>query len=55
MSSAATLGFSPDEVVNSIGLGLVVVDSDLNILLWNDWMSRHSRIAGDPPSEAARN
>jgi len=47
MSSAATLGFSPDEVVNSIGLGLVVVDSDLNILLWNDWMSRHSRITGE--------
>ncbi len=47
MSSAAPLGFSPDEVVNSIGLGLVVVDSELNILLWNDWMRRHSRIASD--------
>jgi len=47
MSSAAPLGFSPDEVVNSIGLGLVVVDSELNILLWNDWMRRHSRIESE--------
>jgi len=47
MSSAAPLGFSSDEVVNSIGLGLVVVDSELNILLWNDWMTRHSRITSE--------
>ena len=44
MSSPVPLGFSADEVVNSVNLGLVVVDHDLNILLWNDWMSRHSRI-----------
>ncbi|ASU39741.1 diguanylate cyclase [Herbaspirillum sp. meg3] len=44
MSSPVPLGFSADEVVNNVNLGLVVVDRDLQILLWNDWMSRHSRI-----------
>lgn len=37
-------GFSADEVVNSVNLGLIVVDQDLKIQLWNDWMARHSRV-----------
>ena len=45
MSSNVTLGFSTEQVVNSINLGLIVVGEDLGILLWNDWMSRHSGIS----------
>jgi len=45
MSSPGPLGFSTDEVVNNVNLGLIVVDHELRIQLWNNWMSRHSRIA----------
>lgn len=37
--------FEATEVFDSINLGLVVVDPDLKIVLWNQWMARHSRIA----------
>lgn len=43
--SSISIGFSTDEVVNSVNFGLIVVDHDLQILLWNDWMSRHSRMS----------
>lgn len=45
MSRTVSLGFSSDDVINKVSLGLIVVGSDWKILLWNDWMSRHSRIA----------
>jgi len=42
MSSNVPLGFSTDQVINGVNLGLIVVGENLEILLWNDWMSRHS-------------
>jgi predicted signal transduction protein with EAL and GGDEF domain len=47
MSSPVSYGFSTDEVVNRVNMGLIVVGRDWQILLWNDWMSRHSRIPRD--------
>jgi diguanylate cyclase (GGDEF)-like protein len=45
MSRTVSPGFSSDDVINKVSLGLIVVGYDWKILLWNDWMSRHSRIA----------
>jgi diguanylate cyclase (GGDEF)-like protein len=45
VSRTVSLGFSSDDVINKVSLGLIVVGRDWKILLWNDWMSRHSRIA----------
>lgn len=39
--------FSLDSIVNTISLGLIVVDSEENILLWNDWIAKHSDIAAE--------
>ena len=33
-----------ESIISSINMGLIVVDSDENILLWNDWIVRHSDI-----------
>lgn len=43
--SSPVLHFDAAEVFDSINLGLIVVDHDLQIVLWNQWMARHSRIA----------
>lgn len=34
-----------EKVFNAINLGLIVVDTDCKVLLWNDWVSRHSLIS----------
>jgi len=44
--------FEAIEVFDSINLGLIVVDPDLKIVLWNQWMARHSRITQE---QALRN
>ncbi len=44
MSAFVAGGISADVVFDSLDLGLVVLDKDFNILLWNDWMQRHSGI-----------
>ncbi|EJN07422.1 GGDEF domain-containing protein [Herbaspirillum sp. YR522] len=35
---------SAQEVLNNLHLGLIALDRDFNILLWNDWMERHSAV-----------
>ncbi|MDO9191487.1 MAG: GGDEF domain-containing protein [Undibacterium sp.] len=35
---------SLESIMSSINMGLIVVDSDENILLWNDWIVKHSDI-----------
>jgi diguanylate cyclase (GGDEF)-like protein len=37
------------QIFNTINLGLIVVDMSGNVLLWNDWVVKHSRI---PATEA---
>ncbi len=36
--------FSLDGIVNTINLGIIIIDADENILLWNDWVARHSGV-----------
>ncbi|MES2049122.1 MAG: diguanylate cyclase [Pseudomonadota bacterium] len=33
-----------ESIISSINMGLIVVDADENILLWNDWVVKHSEI-----------
>jgi len=44
MSSNVSHEFSTAQVVNNVNLGLIVVAQELQVVLWNDWMSRHSGI-----------
>ena len=44
MSSFVAGGISTDVVLDNLNLGLVVLDKDFNILLWNGWMERHGGI-----------
>ena len=34
-----------ESIIGSINMGLIVVDNDENILLWNDWVVKHSGIS----------
>ncbi len=45
MSTSVASAVAADVVFDSLALGLVALDKDFNILLWNDWMARHSGIA----------
>lgn len=36
--------FDMQDVLNAIKLGLIIVDTDGKILLWNDWIAKHSGI-----------
>ena len=38
-----------DEILNTISLGLIVLDADQTVLLWNGWVERYS---GIPASQA---
>ncbi|WDZ97881.1 GGDEF domain-containing protein [Herbaspirillum sp. WKF16] len=51
MSSFVPGRFAADDVYNHLNFGLVMLDKDFNILLWNDWMVRHSHV----PAEGALN
>lgn len=33
-----------EKVFNAISLGLILVDADERVLLWNDWLARHSEL-----------
>lgn len=44
MSSLIPGAITADAVLDNLNLGLVVLDKDFNILLWNGWMERHARI-----------
>ena len=48
MSGPIASGVTANVVFDNLNLGLIVLDKDFNILLWNGWMERHSGI------EAAR-
>ena len=34
-----------ENIISSINMGLIVVDSDENILLWNEWIVKHSEVS----------
>ncbi|NUU00276.1 sensor domain-containing diguanylate cyclase [Herbaspirillum robiniae] len=51
MSSMVAGRFSAEDVYNNLNLGLIMLDKDFNILLWNEWMVRHSHV----PAESALN
>lgn len=51
MNSFVPGRFAADDVYNHLNCGLVMLDKDFNILLWNDWMVRHSHV----PAESALN
>lgn len=36
-----------ESIISSINMGLIVVDADENILLWNDWIVKHSEVPKD--------
>lgn len=44
MSRFVLGGITADAVFDNLNLGLIVLDKDFNILLWNGWMERHSGI-----------
>jgi len=44
MSSFVPGRITADAVLDNLNLGLVVLDKDFNILLWNGWMERHGGI-----------
>ncbi|HZG21239.1 MAG TPA: GGDEF domain-containing protein [Herbaspirillum sp.] len=44
MSSFLAGRFRPEDVYDQLNCGLVMLDRDLNILLWNAWLARHSRV-----------
>lgn len=47
MSTLVPGRFTAEEVFNNLNLGLIMLDKDFNILLWNAWMERHSRVPSD--------
>ncbi|WP_340121166.1 diguanylate cyclase [Methylobacter svalbardensis] len=44
MNTIDTRRFGVDDISNAINLGLIVVDADGQILLWNNWIAKHSGI-----------
>ena len=43
---AATLGL----IFNAVNMGLILVDADEKVLLWNEWMGKHSEL---PPEQVS--
>ncbi|WP_432741343.1 diguanylate cyclase [Methylobacter sp. G7] len=44
MSELAIKHFDMEDISNVINLGLIVIDADSRILLWNNWIAKHSGI-----------
>lgn len=44
MSQTSAKRFDMEDIVNALNLGLIVVDDAGKILLWNNWISKHSGI-----------
>lgn len=42
-----TIEIYHQQVLNSINMGLIIVDADENILLWNTWLEKHSGISAE--------
>lgn len=51
MSSIVPGRFAAEDVYDNLNFGLIMLDKDFNILLWNGWMARHSHV----PAESALN
>lgn len=45
MSISTTTALSVEDVFDALNLGLIIIDNNLKILLWNDWMVKHSNIS----------
>ncbi|MFL9923581.1 sensor domain-containing diguanylate cyclase [Herbaspirillum lusitanum] len=45
MSRAGPVQSTAEEVIRHVNLGLIVIDHDLKVVLWNDWMVRHSGVS----------
>lgn len=44
MNAMDTRRFDIEDIFNAINIGLIVVDTDSKVLLWNDWIAKHSNI-----------
>lgn len=44
MSKMGVKRFDTEDISNAINLGLIIVDADGKVLLWNSWIARHSDI-----------
>ncbi len=44
MSKMGVKRFDTEDISNAINLGLIIVDADGKVLLWNNWIARHSAI-----------
>jgi diguanylate cyclase (GGDEF)-like protein len=44
MNEALTTRFDIEDIANALNLGLIIVDASGKILLWNNWVTRHSGI-----------
>jgi len=44
MSALRAKRFDMEDIFNSLNLGVCVVDADSNVLLWNNWLAKHSHI-----------
>ncbi|WP_227869681.1 GGDEF domain-containing protein [Undibacterium parvum] len=47
MATTQLSGVNPADILKLISMGLIVVDSEENILLWNDWVAKSSGIPED--------
>lgn len=52
MSSFVPGRFRVEDVYDNLNVGLILLDQDFNILLWNQWMARHSMIGADVALQA---
>jgi len=41
----SSVEFYQSQILNSINMGLIVVDADCRIMMWNTWMEKHSGIS----------
>ncbi|WP_333876888.1 GGDEF domain-containing protein [Methylobacter sp.] len=44
MNTITTKRFNMEDISNAINIGLIVVDADSKVLLWNNWIAKHSDI-----------
>lgn len=44
MNTLSAKRFDMENIFNSLNLGVCVVDADSKVLLWNDWIAKHSDI-----------
>ncbi len=52
MSSFVPDRFRVEDVYDNLNVGLIMLDQDFNILLWNRWMARHSHVSAQDALQA---